>query len=425
MSSTAIVANAPSLADTRASISKYFPMGSIMGSGKNSPISLHSVHPLLFAAVWSLIGETLVAQGFLARPVCEKIAKQVSMSNRCPICVTAHAMMEAAATKAAKDERDRRRREQRQRKKNGGSVEESSNASSGNATGSGSTTNASKDDEDSIREALEAEAIEYSKIIHKATQVSMIVVEDENGTDNSPTDSVAASAPSSLDDRAKAEVAIVVFLFEHMNRVVSVIMGETMSTAMFGVPEKIAAPMESPSFMAKMNNWIMGPFLKGYFRKDRTPKSGFTSKLFDAEGANQEYVLPTHLQGAKDAGPGRSQAVARWTAVVDAMEKEEPISTLVGDNGLSQIATIREDLKKACLRSRTATAHLAECVKDVEDKKQRAALLVILLTTCVPGLANKSLEWKEAKKVLGDETARLLVVWWSMKLSVEQAKGLE
>ena len=385
-----------------------------MGSGCSSPISLHSVHPLLFAAVWSLIGETMVAQGFLDRPVCEGIVKQVSITNRCPICVTAHAMMEVAA--------ERERRERREHEK---AMEKNSNASGSN-TGNGSLSLA---DDESSRAILEAEAIQYAKTIHRLTQEAAAPTfsndsgDDDDSKSKSSTE-ISEAAPSSLDARAKAEVAIVVLLFEHMNRVVSVIMGETMSTAMFGVPEMVGAPMESQGFMAKMNKWVMGPMLKGYFRKDKTPSSGFTAKLFDSKG-NTDYTLPENLQGAKEAGPGRSQALARWTVVVDAMEKEEPIASLVGDKGLAKIATVLEDLKAVCLSSRVATNHLAGYVKDVEDEKQRMALTVILLTTSVPILANKSPEWKQAQKVLGAETARLLVVWWSMKLSLEQAKGLE
>ena len=191
--------------------------------------------------------------------------------------------------------------------------------------------------------------------------------------------------------------------------------------------------MESQGFMSKMNKWVMGPILKRYFRKDRTPPSGFTAELFDPKGQQQKaesadkYPLPTHLHGAKEAGPGLTQALGRWMVVVDALEKEEPIATLVGsNNGLSKIAAVREDLKKVCLSPLLATAHVAGCVKDVvEDEKQRAALTVILLTTCVPVMTNKSLEWKQAQAVLGAETAKLLAVWWSMKLSLEQAKGLE
>ena len=124
-----------------------------MGSGNNTPISLHSVHPLLFATVWSLIGETMVAQGFLDRSVCEQIAKQVSITNRCPICITAHAMMQAAAVNAAAEAREARKRE---------------------APGALSMTE--MDDESSSRATLQAEAIEYAKLVHKATQAAALKI---------------------------------------------------------------------------------------------------------------------------------------------------------------------------------------------------------------------------------------------------------
>jgi len=61
-----------------------------MCRGSNSPISLHSVHPLVYRTVWSLIGETMVAEGSLDRNLAKHIAKVVSMNNSCPICITAH-----------------------------------------------------------------------------------------------------------------------------------------------------------------------------------------------------------------------------------------------------------------------------------------------------------------------------------------------
>jgi hypothetical protein len=42
-----------------------------------------------------------------------------------------------------------------------------------------------------------------------------------------------------LNANAKAEVALVIFVFQHMNQGVSAIMGEQMSTAMFSFPHPI------------------------------------------------------------------------------------------------------------------------------------------------------------------------------------------
>lgn len=410
----AIPPTAPSLADTRASIAKYFPMGSVMGGGQNSPISLHSVHPLLFATVWALIGEVMVGQGVLGRPVGERIAKEVSITNRCPICITAHAMMEVAAMQAAREEE----RRQNNNYNNSSSRKSSGEGSVASRTSSTMDNEASNSDATTVA-AVEAEdAIQYAKVLHQETQRA--------AQGNTITTTTTTSFPS-LDERAKAEAAIVVLLFEHMNRVVSVIMGEAMSTAMFGIPEVVAGPMESETFMGKMNRWIMGPLLRGHFRKDKTPPSGFTAKLFDEKVTGEQTVplLPSHLQGAVRAGPGRCRALVRWNVVVEAVATEEPIRSLVTPASMAKIAAVRKDLESVCLSPRVATSHLADCVQDVPEERQRAALLGILLVSSVPKLAHRSEEWKQVQQVLGVEVARTVVIWWSMKLSLEQAKGLE
>jgi AhpD family alkylhydroperoxidase len=55
------------------------------------PFSLHSPAPAVLGASWSIVRETLVADGAVSRPLKEAVATAVSGVNTCPYCVDAHA----------------------------------------------------------------------------------------------------------------------------------------------------------------------------------------------------------------------------------------------------------------------------------------------------------------------------------------------
>jgi AhpD family alkylhydroperoxidase len=54
------------------------------------PIALHSPHPDLLAAAWVLLRETLLVPGDLPRAEREAVAAGVSLANACPYCVQVH-----------------------------------------------------------------------------------------------------------------------------------------------------------------------------------------------------------------------------------------------------------------------------------------------------------------------------------------------
>ncbi|HMQ31130.1 MAG TPA: carboxymuconolactone decarboxylase family protein [Chloroflexaceae bacterium] len=55
------------------------------------PFSLHSPAPAVLRASWSMVRETLVADGAVSRQLKEAVATAVSRVNTCPYCVDAHA----------------------------------------------------------------------------------------------------------------------------------------------------------------------------------------------------------------------------------------------------------------------------------------------------------------------------------------------
>jgi AhpD family alkylhydroperoxidase len=54
------------------------------------PVTLHSPAPPVLAASWSMLRETLLADGLAGRPAKEAVATAVSRSNTCPYCVEVH-----------------------------------------------------------------------------------------------------------------------------------------------------------------------------------------------------------------------------------------------------------------------------------------------------------------------------------------------
>jgi hypothetical protein len=162
----------------------------------------------------------------------EEVATLVSNNNTCAVCSTAHALMSAAAVNAERKLR--------------------SELSDGELETHG-------------------QGLAYAEMLQKATHGKGTLLTGAQATDEFPR----------LNGKARAEVALVVMLFEHMNRACSSIMGEKMSTAMFGIPVPIAKRIESKRVMAVVNR-MMAPFLSGGIQKPL--KAGFTESLFKDEG---------------------------------------------------------------------------------------------------------------------------------------------
>ena len=60
------------------------------------PMVLHSPSPLILAAMWAVLRETLIV-GVVPRAHKEAVAASVSRINRCPYCVEAHGLSVAAS----------------------------------------------------------------------------------------------------------------------------------------------------------------------------------------------------------------------------------------------------------------------------------------------------------------------------------------
>ncbi|CAB9510612.1 expressed unknown protein [Seminavis robusta] len=393
---------------TRKSIKKNFPMGSVMSKGADNPITLHSVNDDVFVRFWSLIGETMLVDGELARSTKEAIANLISTRNDCPICINAHCALQAAATRAETYQQKKKQK---------------------------------SDAKDKAAAAKESKGLEEERKRHKqALDYAGLVfdaMENKQDMDALSSDSSSGSNRrfSRLSDGARAECALVVVLFVHMNRVVSAILGEEMSTAMFSVPRAAAKVMESKGMVQFMSR-VMSPLLSSSF--ETKLEAGLTASLFpnndDGAAGISQAPLPPHLRGALLAGVERANALARLQHWVDNYCKE----TLVGYGIVSK--NLIRFLDEAKVSPPEFSIYSPEVLlewadTDVPEKmkqwggldaSQQTIGAVLMLTEVAPQVVHSQTRyWDSLVQLLGNKMARTVVVWWSLRLALKEAKGLD
>jgi alkylhydroperoxidase family enzyme len=64
------------------------------------PVMLHAPAPGILAACWSMLRETMIAPGLVARAAKEAVAAAVSLANQCPYCVEVHGAALAGLVRA-------------------------------------------------------------------------------------------------------------------------------------------------------------------------------------------------------------------------------------------------------------------------------------------------------------------------------------
>jgi len=79
------------VADVYSQLRREFQLG--------PPLTLHSPAPRILAGAWSVVRESQIARGRLARATKEAIAVSVSRINTCPYCVDAHSGLLGGAAK--------------------------------------------------------------------------------------------------------------------------------------------------------------------------------------------------------------------------------------------------------------------------------------------------------------------------------------
>ena len=350
---------------TRNSIKKYFGLGGLFAIGTNGPFTMHDIDNELFPAVWSFIAEVLEVEVELNRLVMEEVSVFISKKNGCPICINAHTLLEEAAKKVS-----------------------------------------------TKSEKISEQAVAYAESLFMATRDDMPIGDKEE---------LAKKMPD-LTDTMKAEIALVLIVYQYMNRVVRALLGKHVSVAMFGVPRRVANMVENETGF-----WIM----KKVFRRRlsmnlRKKNPGITRNLFQEP---KDYILPAHLKGAELAGVERARAVSRLYHLVDTLY-ESRVCNYVSFSMLDILDDPANRPPPRFLFSQRAKWIMTHVRLQIGPKLSRpidqSVALLLLLVDIAPEALTDSSCWKEVNEEYGEEEARVLVFWYALRCSVvTQAKGLD
>ena len=139
--------------------------------------------------------------------------------------------------------------------------------------------------------------------------------------------------------------------------------------------------------------------------------------------------MPKHLLGAALAGDERSNALERlvqWSRsyekylVQEGIVAEEAISLL--DNPSRAPPGILRPAKVAHWAT-TVMKKLIRCTLRGDEQAQDIANILCLVSYS-PQSVYHSVCWKSVVETLGDDQAKAIVVWWSLRESIKRAQGL-
>lgn len=348
---------------TRKSIQKYFQLGKVMSIGQDNPFTVHAVDEEMFRCFWSLFAETMVVDGVLKRSTKEKISVLVSKKNECQVCLTAHHMLKQISDRAGKEEVDPYL-------------------------------------EDAL---LFAEEVQMASFCGR--EIKKI------------------PASSRLSPQAQAEVALIVLIKTHMNRTTSALIGEQLSTAAFGVPRAVAKRMESQGAVNVFSK-LLAPFLARGIKAKYEP--GITQNLFK-NVVDDHLALPSHLQGAVQAGSERGLALARIHAALDTIYETRLEDSIVPravidflDRTTPPVGTTTGQM------SSWIQVHMRKPIAAALPNEEHQSLVKLLLFVAhSPKSLQRLTQWEELVKRAGIRDAKLLVLWFSMRFTLLNAKGLE
>jgi len=281
-----------------------------------------------------------------------------------------------------------------------------------------------KDQEKYLRQqTLHDEAMVYAESLIEETLNSSNQKSANNKNFNISDELPSVSADYSvLTEVGKTEVALVIVLYNYINRIISAILGEQMSTAMFIEPNSTDEKMESTSIMGVINK-VMAPFLAGGLKTKHKP--GITASLFPSGSSCLNFV-PEHLKGAELAGEHCMEALARlvaWTEVYERDHTNGAVSPEV-------IAFLDDPANTPPPRMRThqiaqwATVSMRDEIKKLHHKSNRNVASILLLVSYSPQSVYNSVHWKSLVKELGPDKAKTIVIWWSLRFTFQRSKGL-
>ena len=276
-----------------------------------------------------------------------------------------------------------------------------------------------------------SQAVAYAHRLHEAT------LRNSNG----PIPVVALKEASfDLPPIVRTEVALLVLLFEHLNRVVNALVGPTLTHSMYRVPFPLAKAVESKSFVGIARH-LLNPFFSEPLRQ--RPPPGFTMPLFEVkEFPNTTTSLPTNLQGIQAIGDELARALTRWVALVD--DERDPSNILAKlqiDRYLPPFLVafcektfppggimVQEEMVEwatgPAVRQLFASLVAARDESDELKETWYSVVVVLLLTKMWSKTLYHSDQWMSLTSRVGHFPARAILIWFSMRLAVRQAQGL-
>ena len=345
---------------TRKAIKKFYP-GQSTGKDMTNPITLHSVNDDLFPRLWSFLAETMIAPGELSSATKEAIAFRVTSSKNALV-----RRIPPSSDKGANHDRD-------------------------------------------PEAELRKQALEYSEALLAAT------------------DNACASSP--LNKTARAETALVVLLFQHLSRSMTAVLGE----------QRKSSALMSVSFRSKERSsdshgvkGVVQRMISPMMSNSTKAKPGMTSPLF-ASFANGSFsslsmdALPAHLQEASHVGEDCASALARLVDWVECYETQ-----LLTEDVLTEevLQLLQDAVPPAHLKSHQMAQWVSvdlrptlNALQGDGDLHQDIARVFLMVQHSPESVANCS-GWKGLNKALGKDKAITLVLWWSLRITLEQARGL-
>lgn len=225
-----------------------------------------------------------------------------------------------------------------------------------------------------------------------------------------------------LTPKAKIEAALTVLTFQYLNRVVDALLGEELMSIMFAVPRVMARQLEQPSIMKYMNQ-MMEPLLRGSIKKKHT--TGLAEHLFSAAEKPDTLNLPDNLAGAAYGGENIANTVGRlceWvrTSYQDHFRTIIPKEAIAFADDPANRPPAEYSQRMQWMLSNNPTR--ADKIFG-EENQTRLMAEVLSNVRYSPKLLFNSKLWQDCVKLTGKENAKQCVMWYALRVSLEEARG--
>lgn len=367
---------------TLKSIKKYLPHHPVSTKKEHknrNPITLHSVNDDLFPRLWSFLAEVMVVTGDLAPSTKEAIALKVNNASKSTL-----GRRMPCRTKSTPNNK----------------------------------TSAAQE-----HQLREQQVLQYADTLLQKGDESLYPL---------------------LNKAAKAETALVVLLFRHLNRSSTAIMGQQRkSTAMMSVSFRSERRNSAPANSGGMRSVVSRMMAPMTTCSSKAVKPGITSPLFhnsissllfnsntttgSSSPNGNDNCLPANLQNARHAGDECANALGRLVAWVEVYHSKLQKNGVLSPD---MLMVLQQSVPPSDLRSHhiaqwiSTDGPVRQAIYSLPSGTSQDLVKVLLLVSYSPESIPNSIWWVALCKSMGKDAATTVVLWWSLKLSLEEARGL-